>query len=232
MAKKTKGTLWIHILMDASGSMQPHQNTAVNSINSYVCELVGADLGGFEPRVNVVMFDDPHNINPFISRATETPYLSQDRFRWIRKGATVEEAILHQEEFTPRGWTPLFDAVADSFFGLLEQVNPNTDRVMWVIFTDGEENRSREWKDGVKSLMDRAANQLKWGVVYLGAGHDSWRQASQMGLNKARTMDLSMANMGDTYRGLAVNTVSYANAATASADKADFTDEQRADAVK
>jgi len=126
---------------------------------------------------------------------------------------------------------PLLDAVGHGV-ALLEKRKEAGERCILAVMTDGLENSSREYtKETIKALLDRKQKEEGWLVLYLGAGHDAWAQASAMGLHAGnvsafdkRAIEASMAAFG-------ARSKRYAMAADA-ADEAvlgGFTEEERAD---
>jgi len=106
----------------------------------------------------------------------------------------------------PRGWTALYDAVANTIVRTGERYSklPEHERpskVLFMVITDGEENRSVEYsisKNGaqrVKSLIEHQTKNYQWAFVYLGSTMNTQEDASKIGIAVA-------ANFVPTSRGV------------------------------
>ena len=95
-------------------------------------------------------------------------------------------------EATPRGYTPLFDAIGPPH-GLASADTSNKASV--IIVTDGQENASREvTREGAKAMLDRA-REKGWDVVFLGANFDAFSQAASLGTAAAHTLNIAPGSM-------------------------------------
>jgi len=167
----------IAIVLDRSGSMGDARADAVDAINTYLRYI--RDDKSMEARLSVVLFDS-HGIDT------------------IRDRVPVEACKdVELDEYQPRGSTPLLDAVGYSV-GIVDCLSHKDERRIMAIVTDGLENASREYtRDRLKCLLERKQTQDGWLVVYLGAGHDSWSQASQIGIAARHTADFSLNAFGE-----------------------------------
>lgn len=162
----------ISIVLDRSGSMEEARVEAVRAVNTYLRAI--ASDATLDARLSVVIFD---------SQGIDT----------IRDRVPVRMCPeLTVEEYQPRGATPLLDAVGYSV-GILDCLSDLTERRIMIIMTDGLENASREYTRGqLKTLLGRKQKEDGWLILYLGAGHDSWSQASQIGISAEHTADFSL----------------------------------------
>ncbi len=167
----------ISIVLDRSGSMAEQRHEAVGAVNSYL-RTVRED-NSMQARLSLVIFD---------SQSIDT----------IRDRVPVARCPdLTLDEYQPRAATPLLDAVGYSV-GIQDCLSGRDERRMLAILTDGLENASREYtRDKLKSLLDRKQKD-GWLIVYLGAGHDSWHQASQIGIKANHTADFSLDALAET----------------------------------
>jgi len=167
----------IAIVLDRSGSMGDARADAVDAINRYLRTV--RDDQSMEARLSVVLFDS-HGIDTIRDR--------------VPVGACKDVDI---DEYQPRGSTPLLDAVGYSV-GIVDCLSHKDERRIMAIVTDGLENASREYtRDRLKCLLERKQMQDGWLVMYLGAGHDSWSQASQIGIAARHTADFSLHAFGE-----------------------------------
>jgi hypothetical protein len=151
------------ILLDRSGSMATGGKwaEALTAINAYVKTLAddGVDTG-----VTRATFDSMDQVDFEVIRDRITPPT------W----RPVSDA-----DATPRGWTPLNDAVVRMVS--LAQAG-KYDKVAIIIVTDGEENASREDQSG--SVARRMLDQCRkkgWQVIMLGADMNAKEHEMQVG---------------------------------------------------
>jgi Mg-chelatase subunit ChlD len=124
------------------------------------------------------------------------------------------------KDATPRGGTPLFDALGH-LVALAEKAAD--DKTVIVVMTDGQENESREvTKQGAKAALDRRKSR-NWQVVFLGADFDPFGEAAQVGIAAAQTLNMSAGNYQASMRGLAAQTMCFA----ATGETMSFRDEDR-----
>jgi hypothetical protein len=161
------------LLLDRTGSMQRRWEEAVSAINTYVTDLrkaIGEDLLQDDDRITLAVFDRMNGMQFDVLR--DFIPLSQ----W--KPLTTIEV-------TPRGDTPLLDAVV-RMAALAEA--KNVEKTVLVIMTDGEENASTEvTKDGAKAALDRLRTK-GWQVVFLGADFNAFAQAGMLGIVHGQTL--------------------------------------------
>jgi len=168
----------ICIVLDRSGSMEDCRTDAIGAVNSYLRQVKNdAEMAA---TVSLITFDSQ----------------SIDTIRDRVSGETCPE--LAAAEYHPRASTPLLDAVGHGA-SVLDRGSKDVKRKILAVMTDGLENASREYtKDTLKALLDRKQNEAGWLVLYLGAGHDSWAQASAMGLRAGNVADFSTGNLAQT----------------------------------
>lgn len=198
-----------YILLDRTGSMSPIWDEALGSVNAYADGLAhpaGGAPSGANDRITLAVFDHHSGLQFDVLRG------SVAASAW--KSVTSSEA-------SPRGMTPLFDAIA-RIVAMAEADDP--ERAVLVIMTDGEENASREvTKEGVKAALDRV--QAKgWEVVFLGAEFAKFGDAEAIGVAAGKRMAMSKDNLGTSMRNLASKSRSYFAAESASVD---FNEEDR-----
>lgn len=166
--------LYINFILDKSGSMSVIHKDVIDGFNRFIKEQRAFD--GEEPRMTLTLFDTAVS-QSFIG----TPlHLVKD---------------ITGESYKPGGNTALLDAVGKTI-RLIEPLVTKGDAVLTVIFTDGEENSSTEWKkDGLKAEIERKSAE-GWEFVYLGANVDAFAEAGSMGVAGANTYGYSSTPMG------------------------------------
>jgi hypothetical protein len=154
----------IAYILDRSGSMQPMQEPAVAAFNDFVRSQL--EVPG-EARLTLVQFDDRYEVPIAALRVQDVPQLT---------AAT----------YTPRGSTALLDAIGRTIkdFDIRLQKLPAAHqpaKVILAIFTDGEENASREYTaKHISDLIHLYRDTKGWEFLFLAANQDAIASASAM----------------------------------------------------
>lgn len=193
--------LAIHFVLDRSGSMAAVKGDTIGGFNNYVADVATAAPGSamslttFGGNIDTVFADQPINdVDP-----------------------------LTEVNYSPGGWTPLYDAIGKAVEQLDKAKSKNK---VLVILTDGEENASStQTKDSIKAMLDERQDKHGWLVIYLGANQDAFEEGAKMGASRGSTMTYTTANMAQTMGAAAASTMRYA--AGGSLKAAEFTDEER-----
>lgn len=188
--KKPSASLAAFILLDRSGSMGFKWTETLSSVNAYITSLAKGKVKG---HVTVAMFDDHIG----------------SQFDIIRDAVDFDKCkLISPSEASPRGGTPLYDALAK----IVEQANmAGVKKTVIVVMTDGQENASREMSRD-KALAKIAACKKKgWEVIFLGADFDAVTQASTVGLSMSKAINITAGNYDDTMYSLADKTMCYAS---------------------
>ena len=198
-----------YILLDRSGSMQSLWVEALSSVNAFAKELANKKDGpAVDSHVTLAVFDDQAGLQFDVLR---------------RKQPALHWETVTDKEATPRGMTPLLDAMV-RLVALAESDNP--DKAVLVVMTDGEENASKEvTRDGVKAALDRVKAK-GWEVVFLGANFDNISDAGSVGVGGSKQMAMSAGTMNASMSRLAKKARSYASMAPGAAP-IEFSDEDR-----
>ena len=180
MAKAKKATKPQHdyILLDRSGSMASRWGDTLGGVNAYVQGLA-KDKATAGILVTLQVFDT-HAIDV------------------VRRSIPASEwKEVTDREVSPRGGTPLYDALG-RLVTLADGDAP--ERAAIVVVTDGEENASHEHtKVSAKGLLDRCRAK-GWQVIFLGADFDNMSQGMDLGNARESTMTVSSANFAGTMR--------------------------------
>lgn len=164
--KKNK-KLDIVFLLDRSGSMSGVENDTIGGYNSYIEKQKGNNV-----YVTTVLFDNEYQI------------LNE------RKHIKEIERLTRKEYFV-RGTTALYDAIGKTIKRLDEV---KTDKVLFVITTDGYENASKEFnKQQVKELIQ---GHKDWEFIYIGANIDSYAEGSSIGIRKSNISNYIQDEVG------------------------------------
>ena len=157
----------IAYILDRSGSMQSMQEPAVAAFNDFI--KIQLDVPG-DARLTLVQFDDAYEVPIAATPIQEVPQLT---------AAT----------YTPRGRTALLDAIGRTVIetdrritALPEAEKPG--KVILTIFTDGQENASREYTATHISDLIRLYRDTKgWEFLFLAANQDAIANAAAMNMD-------------------------------------------------
>jgi hypothetical protein len=162
----TEKHIEIAYILDRSGSMQPMQEPAVAAFNDFLKAQL--EVPG-EARLTLVQFDDQYEVPVAALRLPDVPQLT---------AAT----------YTPRGSTALLDAIGRTIKDLdfrLQKLPPahQPAKVILAIFTDGEENASREYTSKhISDLIALYRDTKGWEFLFLAANQDAIATAAKMSL--------------------------------------------------
>lgn len=201
MSKKTK-TL-VCFVLDQSGSMWTVKSDTIGGYNEYVNAL--RDEKGMSMM-----------LTRFSTKAVE-----------IGEPKPIKEAVkLGNENYSPGGGTPLYDATAKSINKAEECKAKHT---LVVIMTDGEENSSHEYSKEALFALIKEKETEGWKFAYLGANQDAYAIGGGMGISRNATMNYNQANTVRTFNEAAKSTKNYAIDPTADDD---FFDDEQEEKVK
>jgi uncharacterized protein with von Willebrand factor type A (vWA) domain len=182
----------ITLLIDRSGSMSSIRHDMIGGMNVLLDSQRA--LPG-DANLTVAIFD--------------TEYTK------VRSATPIRDvASLTAADLVPRGGTALLDAVGrcvvetgDRLGAMPESERPG--KVLFIIVTDGLENRSREYGGAkIKEMIKHQSEVYSWDFVYLGANQDAFAVAASMGISSGNALN---------YTATAAGVASVANRATASA---------------
>jgi len=167
-------TTQIFFLLDRSGSMESITDDVIGGFNSYVqSQIDGPD----EARMTLVQFDsqEPHQVIFANTKMAEVPALTRQTYQ-------------------PRGGTPLYDAMghlvtdANIWVEQTQSEGKFKPEVIFITFTDGEENQSREYtQQTIFELVQRKQDNEGWTFVYMGANQDAYAVGRQGGFESDST---------------------------------------------
>lgn len=108
---------------------------------------------------------------------------------------------LNTDTYKPTGMTALFDAIGstiDSVYNKWKDAgDQKSDKVVFLIMTDGEENSSKEYtKKTVAELIKKRTDEDQWAFVFIGANIDTMQAGGSMGIKTGNTMSYSNTDVG------------------------------------
>lgn len=173
-----------HVLMvvDMSGSMYALAEDVRGGFNSFLSEQ---EKDADELSFTVTLFDQE-----FISLCVAETWAATPR--------------LDRDNYNPRGMTALLDAVGKTIVEFESSAGLGAeDKVLVVVQTDGNENASSEFsKERIAEMIAEREKTGKWSFVFLGAGPNTWRQAGQMGFQRANTVSYATGQTVNSYTGI------------------------------
>ena len=174
--------LHIYFLLDRSGSMESMASDVIGGFNTF---LAAQSADGVDAVMTLVQFDS-ENSHEVLANAA----------------ALREVSRLDASNFLPRGGTPLYDAighlVADAAIRSEVRVGErvSTEDILFVIFTDGEENQSVEYtRQNIFDLISRK-EQTGWTFVFMGANQDVYAESDRIGIKAGNTQAFRADRVG------------------------------------
>ncbi len=176
----------ISMILDRSGSMSSCRVETIGAVNAYLGKA-RQDANLKEADLDLTIFDNQ----------------SIDS---IRSGAPIALADITDQDFVPRGYTPLCDAIGRGIDSLDERTaKSGSSKAILVVVTDGLENASRKHTHETISELIKARQAAGWLVIFLGAGLDAAQQGTNLGIRAASTANIAtdqaslQAAVGATY---------------------------------
>lgn len=159
--------LKIVFIIDESGSMQGSNSDVIGGFNSFIERQKTENTG----KITVSLY----KFNNLVTRV-------------ISNKPAAKVRNLTNEDYTPSGFTALYDAIGQAIHETDKQLSAQPekerpDKVMVVIITDGEENASKEFSaTAIKSSISTHEELLHWSFIFLSSGLDNFQDAEAMGI--------------------------------------------------
>ena len=150
-----KKMLDVVFILDKSGSMSGSEESTISSFNEY---LEKEKKNNYKTRITTILFSDDYS--------------------YLYKGADVSKVSpLTRDDYFVGGCTALYDAIGSSV-NYIDRCD--TDKVLFIIITDGYENASKEFdKEKIRKMIKDHSN---YEFVYIGADIDSYSSGSSIGI--------------------------------------------------
>lgn len=174
----------VHIVfvLDRSGSMETLRADVIGGFNRFLAE---------------------QQTQPGKCRMTFVQFDSEDPFEILADSSPIAGVVaLNEETFRPRGMTPLLDAEGKAISRLRERAakrkaaGKKDEAVLFVTYTDGMENHSREWTHDTLSAAKKECEEAGWTFLYLGVGHDAYGQSHSVGTRMTNTSSVVPTSAG------------------------------------
>lgn len=167
-------------ILDKSGSMSGLESDTIGGFNSMLAK---------------------HNETP--GEVTVTTVLFNDHYELLHDRANIKGVRpISEEEYSVGGYTALLDAVGKTI-NKISNAQRNicdehrSNKVLFVIITDGMENASREFDYGkVKEMIETQKKEHDWEFIFLGANIDAVSTASKMGIKANRAANYHADSQG------------------------------------
>lgn len=153
---KNKKNLDVVFILDKSGSMSGSEENTISSFNEY---LQKEKKNNFSTKITTILFSDG--------------------FYFLHKSKDVKDVEpITYEDYQVGGCTALYDAVGNG----INYIDSNhSDKVLFIIITDGYENASKEFNnDKIRKMI----NDRKYEFIYIGADIDSYAAGSTLGISR------------------------------------------------
>ena len=155
--KKVERNLDVVFVIDKSGSMSGSEANTISSFNEYIEREY---KNNYKTNVTTVLFSDDYN------------YLYRRKnIKSIKK--------MTNSDYVVGGCTALYDSLGNAIDYMDEC---NTDKVMFIVITDGYENASRNYNHTKICNMIKKHNN--WEFIYIGADIDSYAIGGALGIKK------------------------------------------------
>lgn len=166
----TKRKIFNLIILDESGSMQSIKQSTIEGFNETAQTIKGIQQQnpGEEHYITLVTFNGL-GIKTLLSNQPVT-----------------ELTEINGERYLPNAGTPLYDAMGFALKRLRTQLELIKNyKVLVTIFTDGEENASKDFNgEAIKRLVEELKVQ-QWTFTYIGANHDVQKFARDLSIHNA-----------------------------------------------
>ena len=156
-------------ILDKSGSMSGSEEHTISSFNEY---LLKEKKNSFKTRISTILFSNDYS---FLHERVDVSKVKK----------------LTSKDYYVDGCTALYDALGK---GITYMDQCMTNKVLFIIITDGYENASREFsKEQIKRMIKKHS---KWEFVYIGADIDSYATGGEIGIKKENIANYKKSKIG------------------------------------
>ena len=173
------------MLLDSSSSMNTVKKSTISGLNEQLQSIKKAEKD----------FDDQEQIVCFITFGSEVEHSSL----WNKKIDSIED--FNDENYTPNGLTALLDATGIGINKLRNEIKSDLQQrkanVVVTIFTDGEENNSKEYNSTeVSNLIKEVKETGQWTVTFVGCSDNAFEVAQSLGIGRGDTLHYASGDDG------------------------------------
>lgn len=131
--------------------------------------------------------------------------LTGTRINWVARMASAHDPCFAAWHLEPYGGTPLLDVLGSvitdtgrDLAALPEHERPG--HVIFVIGTDGEENKSSEYsRQAIADMITTQRESYQWEFAFIGADFDAFAEAGGMGISRGSTVSVGASAFGAAY---------------------------------
>jgi uncharacterized protein YegL len=185
----------INVIIDESGSMHPLSADTIGGFNAFL-----AEQKAFPGEAILTLAKFSHEVS------------------YVYDCVDIKDvAPLSAETYRPNGGTALLDAVGDvitrtgqRLAAMEEEARP--DKVVVLIITDGEENRSwRHTKESIKAMIEHQRDKYSWNFVFIGANVDAFHGGTSLGVAGHNAVQYTASTRGTQklYSSISASTNAY-----------------------
>ncbi len=166
MSENESGNLYYHVLLDSSGSMSGNVNEVIEEINSKI-DLLKADSSSTKKKCTASIW----SFNTYVTRLRDCLFIE-------------DVPSIKSEEYYASGWTALWDAVGHGLQSFYKSISSTykqgVDQAVLIVFTDGQENSSREFtfKKIHKLIAEFKAKGIE--VIFIGTDIQSYQESKDL----------------------------------------------------
>lgn len=192
---ENKKITWIVFVLDESGSMSSIKSDTIGSFNEFLNEQKKVD----------------------VDKATFTLVKFNSDITKLYDNIDIKEVgSLNEDNYLPSRMTKLYDAIGFTIKDIknkIKELNGESkpDKVLFVILTDGLENKSVKYKksDIMKKITKR--ENKGWKFIYLGANQDAMEEGGKIGIkvNSTNTWKSDAEGVKRAFWGVNNYTVKY-----------------------
>ena len=155
--KKKEKKLDVIFILDKSGSMSGSEENTISSFNEY---LEREKKNKFNTSITTVLFSD--------------------KYSYLHNNIDIKSVKpITPKEYYVGGCTALYDTLGNTICDVEKR---DTDKVLFIIITDGYENASNEYSnEKIKRLIKKHSD---WQFIYIGADIDSYAAGSSIGIRR------------------------------------------------
>ena len=152
---KNNRKLDVIFVLDKSGSMSSNTDETISNFNEYLEKEKNNEYDTF---VTTMLFNQTNH--------------------FLHKSQSIHNIKpLTKNDYYAQGCTALYDALGDAIHYM---ENKKTDKVLFVIITDGYENASVKYNQ--KTIFKKINTHKNWEFLYIGADIDSYQAGGDIGI--------------------------------------------------
>lgn len=173
--RERHGPPLVYMVLDKSGSMEDVKGETIHGYNTFIAAQAKAAPNA---KFALTLFDTRVS-HPYAGLSiTEVPLMTTKTYR-------------------PDGWTALHDAMGQAIRDI-DQLPEKPSKVLLVVFTDGEDNSSREFSKSSVAALIRSREGRRFQVLYLGANQDAFSESASYGISIGHTVHWTPTVRGGT----------------------------------